>query len=150
MSWGWRKILQLHTCIRDFIWHEIGDGWKTFLWFDHWCDVSPLADSISSRDMFQAGFNLSTKDRLIWRDGNGNQIAFKVSSVWSFIRPRGEKVDSNLEIVGDEEHLLGFKVDLMKDDESNDLVLNLVEEIRLHYLDIDLNVAMIKTLNSKP
>ncbi|GJU39275.1 hypothetical protein Tco_1192232 [Tanacetum coccineum] len=129
MSWGWRKILQLHTCIRDFIWHEIGDGSKTFLWFDHWCDVSPFADSISSCDMFQAGFNLSTKvcdaivneewkwsqemlvkypwlntivvpnlldgaqDRLIWRDSNGNQISFKVSSVWSSIRPRGEKVD---------------------------------------------------------
>ncbi|GJV96690.1 hypothetical protein Tco_1548267 [Tanacetum coccineum] len=61
MSWGWRKILQLRTCIRDLIWHEIGDGSKTFIWFDRWCDVSPLADSISSHDMFSAGFNLSTK-----------------------------------------------------------------------------------------
>ncbi|GJW52643.1 hypothetical protein Tco_0096728 [Tanacetum coccineum] len=61
MSWGWHKILQLCTCIRDLIWHKISDGSKTFLWFDRWCDVSPLADSISSRDMFPEGFNLSTK-----------------------------------------------------------------------------------------
>nr|GEV03212.1 hypothetical protein [Tanacetum cinerariifolium] len=51
-----------------------GNGANTSLWYDRWCDLGPLSNRISTRDMFGAGLNLSTK-------------------VWSSIRPRGDKVD---------------------------------------------------------
>ncbi|GJV88105.1 putative reverse transcriptase domain, reverse transcriptase zinc-binding domain protein, partial [Tanacetum coccineum] len=60
MTWGWRKILQLRPCIREFIWHNLGDGMLTSLWYDKWCSFSLLADFISSRDVFRTGLNLSS------------------------------------------------------------------------------------------
>ncbi|GJS88502.1 putative reverse transcriptase domain-containing protein [Tanacetum coccineum] len=63
MSWGWRKILQLRPLIRNFIWYCIGDGSQVSMWFDRWCNASPLSSIISSRDIFRAGWNLSTKVR---------------------------------------------------------------------------------------
>ncbi|GKA33637.1 hypothetical protein Tco_0720066 [Tanacetum coccineum] len=61
MSWGWRKILQLRPLIRDYIWYRIGDGASTSLWFDKWCDLSPLSNIITCRDWFRAGLNSSSK-----------------------------------------------------------------------------------------
>ncbi|GKB50431.1 putative RNA-directed DNA polymerase [Tanacetum coccineum] len=61
MTWGWRKILQLRPVMRDFIWYKIGDGARVSMWFDRWNDMCPLANHISTRDIFHAGFNLSTK-----------------------------------------------------------------------------------------
>ncbi|GJV28011.1 hypothetical protein Tco_1384459 [Tanacetum coccineum] len=50
MTWGWRKILQLRPCIREFLWHKIGDGANTSIWFDRWCSLSPLANVVSPRE----------------------------------------------------------------------------------------------------
>nr|GEY48376.1 hypothetical protein [Tanacetum cinerariifolium] len=61
MTWGWRKVLQLRPCIREFIWHKIENRSSASLWFDQWCPLSPPADFISSRDIFQASLNFSTK-----------------------------------------------------------------------------------------
>ncbi|GJT41692.1 hypothetical protein Tco_0941557 [Tanacetum coccineum] len=61
MSWGWRKILQIRPLVREFIWHNIGDGALTSLWYDRWCYSSPLANSISTRDMYRAGLNPFSK-----------------------------------------------------------------------------------------
>ncbi|GKB62647.1 hypothetical protein Tco_0918833 [Tanacetum coccineum] len=72
MSWGWRKILQLRPLIRNFIWYCIGDGSQVSMWFDRWCNASPLSSIISSRDIFRAGWNLSTKVRDLIHDGMWN------------------------------------------------------------------------------
>ncbi|GKE49577.1 hypothetical protein Tco_1480835, partial [Tanacetum coccineum] len=41
----------------------LGDGSKDLAWFDNWCSVSPLVDSISNRDIYSVGFNHSSKVR---------------------------------------------------------------------------------------
>ncbi|GKB96391.1 reverse transcriptase zinc-binding domain-containing protein [Tanacetum coccineum] len=60
MSWGWRKILQLRPIVREFIWHKVGNGSNTSLWYDRWCAASPLANHVSNRDVFRAGLSLSS------------------------------------------------------------------------------------------
>nr|GEU65982.1 hypothetical protein [Tanacetum cinerariifolium] len=61
MSWGWRNILKLRPLIRHFIWHKTGDGSGTLVWFDRWCELSPLAAIITSRDIFREGFSSNSK-----------------------------------------------------------------------------------------
>ncbi|GKC33961.1 hypothetical protein Tco_1046345 [Tanacetum coccineum] len=72
VSWGWRKILQLRPTIREFIWCNLGDGAATSLWFDKWCEMGPLANLISSRDIFRAGLSHTSKVRDIIQDGAWN------------------------------------------------------------------------------
>ncbi|GJZ55695.1 reverse transcriptase domain, reverse transcriptase zinc-binding domain protein [Tanacetum coccineum] len=70
MSWGWRKILKLRPLIREFIWHKIGNGAATSLWYDKWCDLGPLSNHISSRDVFRAGLNLHSKVKEVILNGS--------------------------------------------------------------------------------
>ncbi|GJV09459.1 putative RNA-directed DNA polymerase [Tanacetum coccineum] len=70
MSWGWRKILQVRPTVRQFIWSRLGDGSRVSAWFDNWCPISPLAQLISSRDIYGAGFQLSSKVNEIIVNGN--------------------------------------------------------------------------------
>ncbi|GJS94369.1 reverse transcriptase domain, reverse transcriptase zinc-binding domain protein [Tanacetum coccineum] len=72
MSWGWRKILQLRSIIRDFIWCKIGDGARTSLWFDRWCMAGPLVNYVSNHDIFHAGLSLTTKVKDIVHNGVWN------------------------------------------------------------------------------
>ncbi|GJY37828.1 hypothetical protein Tco_0424192 [Tanacetum coccineum] len=60
MTWGWRNILKLRPVIRQFIWHNLGDGLGTSLWYDRWCNQSPLAEFVSTRDMYSEGFSTSS------------------------------------------------------------------------------------------
>ncbi|GJU03736.1 putative ribonuclease H-like domain-containing protein [Tanacetum coccineum] len=61
ITWGWQKILQLRPIIRDFIWFRIGDGSQVSMWYDRWCNNSPLSNIISTRDIHLAVYNLTTK-----------------------------------------------------------------------------------------
>nr|GEW26937.1 hypothetical protein [Tanacetum cinerariifolium] len=61
MTRGWRKILQLHPLIREFVWYRIGDGLKASAWFDSWCHLKPISRIVSSRDIYRAGYDLDTK-----------------------------------------------------------------------------------------
>ncbi|MFS7905001.1 putative RNA-directed DNA polymerase [Helianthus anomalus] len=36
ITWSWRKILQLRSNVRDYIWTKVGDGADTNVWFDKW------------------------------------------------------------------------------------------------------------------
>ncbi|GKB20043.1 hypothetical protein Tco_0853966 [Tanacetum coccineum] len=49
-----------------------GDEAATSLWFDKWCEMGPLANLISSRDIFRAGFSHTSKVRDIIQDGAWN------------------------------------------------------------------------------
>nr|GEZ33649.1 hypothetical protein [Tanacetum cinerariifolium] len=90
MSWGWRKVLQLCSSIREFIWYKIGDGESTSLWYDRWCSISPFADFILTRDMFRACLNTSSKVANVIISGSSKP--FTVNSVWHSIWPRDVKV----------------------------------------------------------
>ncbi|GJR99878.1 hypothetical protein Tco_0316387 [Tanacetum coccineum] len=46
-----------------------GDGAATSLWFDKWCDLGPLSNFISSRDIFRAGLTRTTRVRDVIQDG---------------------------------------------------------------------------------
>ncbi|GJV70936.1 hypothetical protein Tco_1490931 [Tanacetum coccineum] len=61
MTWGWRNLLRLRPLIREFFWYKLGDGSRVSAWFDHWCTLSPLANVISSRDIFRGGFDKQSK-----------------------------------------------------------------------------------------
>ncbi|GJT37282.1 hypothetical protein Tco_0937147 [Tanacetum coccineum] len=92
----------------EFIWYRIGDGLTASAWFDSWCHVGPISRIVTSRDIFRAGYDLSTKypmlcsiippifsdieDRLEWRNINGLVKPFSVSNVWDCIRPHFEIV----------------------------------------------------------
>nr|GEY95222.1 hypothetical protein [Tanacetum cinerariifolium] len=72
MSWGWRKILQLRPIIHEFIKFKIGDGTTASVWFDKWSEGDPLANTVSSRDIFRAGLDFSTKVRDVILHGAWN------------------------------------------------------------------------------
>ncbi|GJW21777.1 putative gag-pol polyprotein [Tanacetum coccineum] len=59
ISWGWRKLLQIRTRIRPFIWHKINNGRSTSMWFDRWADFCPLRDMLTVRNIVRSGFSLS-------------------------------------------------------------------------------------------
>ncbi|GJU23247.1 reverse transcriptase domain, reverse transcriptase zinc-binding domain protein [Tanacetum coccineum] len=63
MTWGWRNILRLRPIIREFFWYKIGDGSDVSVWFDRWCNASPLDAIVSSRDMYRAGLSRYSKFR---------------------------------------------------------------------------------------
>nr|GEU72208.1 hypothetical protein [Tanacetum cinerariifolium] len=96
------KVLQLRLFIRKFVWHSIGDGTRTSIWYDQWGSLSPLADFISTRDMFRAGLSTTFKvadvmgtNSLEWpRELSGTIKPFAVNTIWHSIHPRDEKVIS--------------------------------------------------------
>nr|GEW56935.1 hypothetical protein [Tanacetum cinerariifolium] len=61
ITWGMRKILQIRPLIREFIWHRIGSGSTTSMWYDRWCSISPIANVFSARDIHHARFSLDSK-----------------------------------------------------------------------------------------
>nr|GEU41751.1 putative reverse transcriptase domain-containing protein [Tanacetum cinerariifolium] len=70
MTWGWWNILKLRPFIRKFIWHKLGDGSGTSLWYDFWCHQSPLAEFVSTRDMYSEGFSTSSCVRDLMCNGS--------------------------------------------------------------------------------
>nr|GEX17998.1 hypothetical protein [Tanacetum cinerariifolium] len=67
LSWGWRKLLQLHDIVRPFFWSQIGSGREVSLWFDRWCVQCPLSRFLSARDTSREGFLMlaSVKDMIL-------------------------------------------------------------------------------------
>ena len=60
-SWVWRKILSLRPVIYTLIRHRIGNGQKTFLWYDNWYHLGPLWDRYGDRIMYDSGLNGDSK-----------------------------------------------------------------------------------------
>ncbi|XP_021979622.1 uncharacterized mitochondrial protein AtMg00310-like [Helianthus annuus] len=61
ISWSWRKLLSLRPLIRDYVWTKVGDGTKTFVWFDKWDNICPISMFITPRRISNAGFRMNTK-----------------------------------------------------------------------------------------
>nr|GEW87228.1 hypothetical protein [Tanacetum cinerariifolium] len=100
MSWGWRKILQIRPLIREFIRYKIGDGSSISIWFDNWCDHSPLAAVITSRDVFRAGLDLSSKLRDVVQNNVWNWPPYLVSKfpfITSINQPNLQDIPDRLE-----------------------------------------------------
>ncbi|GJZ31357.1 RNA-directed DNA polymerase, eukaryota, reverse transcriptase zinc-binding domain protein, partial [Tanacetum coccineum] len=73
--------------IKDNVKCVIGNGNDASLWFDNWCNLGPLFQCISQRDLYDArldsGLNLEvpklladTKDKLVWKNMNGQDMKF--------------------------------------------------------------------------
>ncbi|GJX90326.1 zinc knuckle CX2CX4HX4C containing protein [Tanacetum coccineum] len=69
VSWGWRKLLQIHSTIRPFIWHKINNGKSTSVCFDTWANVCRLKDMLSNRDIMRSGFTLHDSFSNLISDG---------------------------------------------------------------------------------
>nr|GEU31156.1 hypothetical protein [Tanacetum cinerariifolium] len=97
IKWEWRNILHLRPLICEFFWYNIGDGSHVSAWFDNWCALSPLANVISSRDIFRVGFDKHSKVCDLIIDDQFNRFGaikhFSIQTIWNDIRPRGAKVD---------------------------------------------------------
>nr|GEU53181.1 copia protein [Tanacetum cinerariifolium] len=50
----WKDILNLRSKIRVSVWKKIGDGKNTNIWFDKWCNESPLCEIIPFRYKYEA------------------------------------------------------------------------------------------------
>nr|GEY06987.1 hypothetical protein [Tanacetum cinerariifolium] len=69
VSWGWRKLLQIRSIIRPFIWHKINNGKSTSVCFNRWDDVCPLKDMFFNRDIARLGFSLDDSVNNFISDG---------------------------------------------------------------------------------
>nr|GEU79019.1 hypothetical protein [Tanacetum cinerariifolium] len=70
VSWGWRKLLQIRTRIRPFIWHKINNGRFTSMWFDRWAYPCPLRDMLTVRNIVRSGFSLSNTVSVLISNGS--------------------------------------------------------------------------------
>ncbi|GJU80367.1 putative gag-pol polyprotein [Tanacetum coccineum] len=82
VSWGWRKLLQIRSTIRPFIWHKINNGKSTSALFNRWADLRPLKDMFSNRDITRSGFSLDDSDGALW--------PFSVACAWDTIQTRAD------------------------------------------------------------
>ncbi|GJS66832.1 metallophosphoesterase 1-like protein isoform X1 [Tanacetum coccineum] len=53
-SGTWKALLNLRSKIRDSVWKKIGDGKYTNIWFDKWCNESPMCEIIPFRNIYEA------------------------------------------------------------------------------------------------
>nr|GEU32224.1 hypothetical protein [Tanacetum cinerariifolium] len=69
VSWGWRKLLQIKSTIRLFIWHKINNGKSTSAWFDRWADMCLPKDMFSNKDIARSCFSLEDSVNNLISDG---------------------------------------------------------------------------------
>nr|GEU82219.1 hypothetical protein [Tanacetum cinerariifolium] len=68
--WAWKKLLRYRRVFRSHIFHRIGDGKNTSLWFDNWHAICPLSDFISKRKIFASDLSLGCKVADVIRNGS--------------------------------------------------------------------------------
>jgi hypothetical protein len=68
--WSWRKILKLRKIAKDFIHLSIGDGARTFLWYDNWHPDGHLIEKYGYRAIYDAGSNVNARVSYIIRNGD--------------------------------------------------------------------------------
>ncbi|GJW89182.1 RNA-directed DNA polymerase, eukaryota, reverse transcriptase zinc-binding domain protein [Tanacetum coccineum] len=55
-SWGWKKLIELRDRIKPHIFHNIGNGKSTSVWYDKWHQLGPLSNIITRREIYDARF----------------------------------------------------------------------------------------------
>jgi len=60
-SWGWKRILLVRPAIRSHVWSKLGNGNTVLVWYDNWVEGGPIINSISPREIRNAGFSLNAK-----------------------------------------------------------------------------------------
>nr|GEY86361.1 hypothetical protein [Tanacetum cinerariifolium] len=58
---AWKKFLKIMGFIKDYIFHKIGDGRNTSLWFDNWHPICPISNFISKRMIASSGLSMQSK-----------------------------------------------------------------------------------------
>ncbi|GJY72313.1 RNA-directed DNA polymerase, eukaryota, reverse transcriptase zinc-binding domain protein, partial [Tanacetum coccineum] len=71
-SWGWRNILCQRNDVRKFIVSKLGDGSKTFVWFDNWSNIGTLDQFINHKTMYAARLNTIMTVRELMGQSNWN------------------------------------------------------------------------------
>ncbi|GJZ45128.1 pentatricopeptide repeat-containing protein [Tanacetum coccineum] len=62
-SWGWKMLMGLREKIKPRIFHNIGNGGNTSVWFDKWDHNGPLSNFRTKRDIYDARFKI--KDMVV-------------------------------------------------------------------------------------
>ena len=68
-SWTWRKLLGMRDRIRPFIYHNIGDGTDTMLWFDNWLPMGPILSNFEERVIYDSGLSRHARVSSIIQNG---------------------------------------------------------------------------------
>ncbi|GKA31569.1 reverse transcriptase zinc-binding domain-containing protein [Tanacetum coccineum] len=71
-SAGWKDLLKLRDKVRDHVLWKIGDGTKVSAWNDRWDSLGHLSDTISSRDIHEAGLTMESTLAELVNINNGN------------------------------------------------------------------------------
>ncbi|GJY45431.1 RNA-directed DNA polymerase, eukaryota, reverse transcriptase zinc-binding domain protein [Tanacetum coccineum] len=63
----WNEVLLIRDAIKEHVWHSIGNGKKTSMFYDKWCLNGPLSKFISKRNLYDARIcdNVMVDDMLI-------------------------------------------------------------------------------------
>ena len=69
-SWTWRKLLSLRDLIRPLIYHKIGNGMNTFLWFDTWLPSGPIVSCYGNIIIYDSGLLREARVSTIIQNGN--------------------------------------------------------------------------------
>ncbi|GKA19790.1 RNA-directed DNA polymerase, eukaryota, reverse transcriptase zinc-binding domain protein [Tanacetum coccineum] len=56
-SGAWKAILSLRSKIKNHVWHEIGDGKSTSMWFDKWNESGTIDEIIPFKKRYEASFD---------------------------------------------------------------------------------------------
>ncbi|GJZ89296.1 hypothetical protein Tco_0661078 [Tanacetum coccineum] len=56
-SWGWKKFMELRSKMKPHVFHKIGNGEITSVWYDKWNLCGPLSNFIYRRDIYDARFS---------------------------------------------------------------------------------------------
>nr|GEV96344.1 hypothetical protein [Tanacetum cinerariifolium] len=71
-SAGWKDLLKLRDKVRDHVLWKIVDGTKVSAWNDRWDSLGHLSDTISSRDIYEAGLTMESTLTALVNINNGN------------------------------------------------------------------------------
>ncbi|GJX99346.1 RNA-directed DNA polymerase, eukaryota, reverse transcriptase zinc-binding domain protein [Tanacetum coccineum] len=55
-SWGGKKLMELRNKIKPRVFHNIGNGKNTSVWYDKWNQFGPLSNTITRREIYDARF----------------------------------------------------------------------------------------------
>ncbi|GJT10088.1 zinc finger, CCHC-type containing protein [Tanacetum coccineum] len=100
-SWGWKTMMTIRDEIRDHVWSDIGNGRKTYVWYDKWCIDGPLSTIISKRNIYEAKLKDDAKvvdmvndGQWVWPDG------------WKEIYPILRNLDRTVNLTNKEDKVL--------------------------------------------